>query len=175
MSNPLDSVWDAYTTATSALKVARRCAAIGEVASEPLLRDTRFCACDASTCESLLESAREQIDDQTVLALYAVFEAALRDYLTQQAILLHQAKQPHPQFGQELAVLFDGYCGDVRMDAVEKLFLAAVGVHLVATAGSIRVYRHWIAHGRRWAAPPTVVPQFAYRALTQFLQASGLA
>lgn len=66
------------------------------------------------------------------------------------------------------------YCDRNRMDDVADLFVSAVGQVLIAQVGNIRKYRHWLAHGRRWAQPPTVTPAFAYRALTAFLQSVGL-
>jgi hypothetical protein len=60
------------------------------------------------------------------------------------------------------------------MDDLTDLFVAVVGQAIIAQIGNIRTYRHWLAHGRRWAQPPTVSPVFAYQTLTAFLQAARL-
>jgi hypothetical protein len=99
------------------------------------------------------------------------------DGLTDQQCIdhLHAAHQPTPAFGLTLAASFSEYCNRNSMDELADLFVSAVGQTLVAQAGNIRTYRHWLAHGRRWAQPPTVSPRFAYQTLTAFLQACGLA
>jgi hypothetical protein len=61
------------------------------------------------------------------------------------------------------------------MDDLANLYISAVGQVLGAQVGNIRVYRHWLAHGRRWPQPPNVTPLFAYQTLTSFLRAAGLA
>ena len=113
------------------------------------------------------------VDDSAVLSLYATFEAKMRGHVAQQAHHLHAIQQPTAAFGAALATLFTDYCDRNRMDDVADLFVS-VGQPLVAQVGNIRVYRHWLAHGRRWAQPPNVTPLFAYQTLTAFLQTAGL-
>ena len=125
-------------------------------------------------CIDLLDAAQTEVDDAAILSLYATFEAGLRDHVAQQAQLLHGAQQPSPDFGIALATSFSEYCERNRMDDIAGLFASAAGQVLVAQAGNIRTYRHWLAHGRRWAQPPNVTPAFAYQTLTAFLQAAGL-
>jgi hypothetical protein len=103
-----------------------------------------------------------------------MFEARLRDHVAQQAHHLHGAQPPTPGFGVALATSFSEYCDRNRMDDLADLFLSAVGPVVVAQVGNIRTYRHWLAHGRRWAQPPTVTPQVAYQTLTAFLRSAGL-
>lgn len=56
-----------------------------------------------------------------------------------------------------------------------SLFTPWAGAQLVTQAHAIRDYRHWLAHGKRTAAPPSVAPNAAYATLTSFLQACNLA
>jgi hypothetical protein len=109
-----------------------------------------------------------------VLFLYAAFEAALRDHVAAQSALLVAAVGPHPTFGPDLATWFADLCDDVRMDGVTRLYTPAAGPALSAFIGTVRKYRHWLAHGRRGTAPPAVNPQLTHARLTQFLQACGL-
>lgn len=175
MSDPLGPIWDTYQTSTNALKVVRRCATLGDRDLDRPFRNTRFHHIGQADCEQLLSSAQARIEDQTVLALYAAFEATLRDHLVRQSPHLTRADQPDTEFGQALAELYEENCDDARMDHVVRLFSSAAGQELVAQAGCIRVYRHWIAHGRRGETPPTVSPQFAYQVLGEFLRKCGLA
>jgi hypothetical protein len=175
MSN-LDPIWDAYKTLTSALKVVRRCSTLGTIDPDHPFGNTRFYHLHKRTCAKLLGSAQQEIEDQTVLSLYAAFEASLRDHLAQQAQHLRQhSRSPSARFGKNLAKLYTDQCGKFWMDMVVNLFASRVGEDAVAQTGSIRNYRHWIAHGRRGPMPPSVSPQFAYEVLTRFLRRCRLA
>jgi hypothetical protein len=174
MSNPLDPIWDAYETARFALKVVRRCVTVTGIDKARALSNTRFHGLPEQQCIDLVDVAQTELDDSVILSLYATFEARLRDHVSKHATLLHAAQQPSPDFGVALAVSFSNYCDANRMDDLTDLFVAVVGQAIIAQIGNIRTYRHWLAHGRRWAQPPTVSPVFAYQTLTAFLQAAGL-
>ncbi len=136
--------------------------------------NTRFSGLTDQQCIDLLDAAQTDVDDAAILSLYATFEAKLRDYVALQAHLLRSAQQPSSDFGMALANSFSEYCDRNRMDDLADLFVSVVAQVVVAQVGNVRTYRHWLAHGRRWAQPPTVTPAFAYQTLTTFLQASGL-
>lgn len=171
MSNPLDPIWEAYQTSHNAVKVVRRCNTLKDIDSERPFRNTRFHGLPRRTSEKLLRSAQQSLEDQTVLALYAAFEATLRDHIAKQSEHLRDhVKSPTARFGKRLACLYKDQCSHMRMDDVAGLLSSRVGEDIVAKIGSIRVYRHWIAHGRRGSTPPSVTPQFAYEVLTKFLQ-----
>ena len=171
MSNPLDPIWEAYQTSVNALKVVRRCNSLGSINPERPFRNTRFHRLHTRTCEKLLSSAQEQVEDQTVLALYATFEATLRDHLARQSKhLRNHVKAPTARFGGGLARLFKHRCSYMHMDTVVDLLSSRVGQDLVVKTRSIQKYRHWIAHGQRGSILSPVPPQFAYEALTKFLK-----
>jgi len=174
MPNPLDPIWDAYQTARNALKVVRRCLIVAEIGRAKALSNTRFYALTDQQCLDLLDQAEAESDNSVVLALYATFEAGLRDHAAQQAALLHAAKQPSPGFGVALADTFSEYCARSRMDNLTDLFASVVAQATLAAVGNIRTYRHWLAHGRSGKQPPTVAPLDAFQTLTTFLQDAGL-
>jgi hypothetical protein len=174
MSNSLDPIWDAHLTAQDALKVVRRCITVGGIDRAKAFSNTRLDGLMDRQCIHLLGAAQTEVNDSAVLSLYATFEARLRDHIAQQAHHLHAAQQPNPDFGIALATSFSEYCDGNRMNDLADLFASAVGQVLVAQVGNIRAYRHWLAHGRRWAQPPNVTPAFAYQTLAAFLQAAGL-
>lgn len=175
MPNPLDPIWDAHLTARFALKVVRRCVQVAGINRVTAFSNTRFAGLADQQCLDLLDAAQTEVNDSAVLSLYATFEATLRDHVGQQAHHLHGAQQPTPAFGIALATSFSEYCARSRMDDLSDLFVSAVGQPLVAQVGTIRVYRHWLAHGRSWPRPTNVTPQFVYQTLTTFLQSAGLA
>lgn len=174
MPNPLDPLWNAYQTTRASLKVVKRCMTVASVDRAKAFSNTRFGGLTDQQCIDLLDAAQTEVDDAAILSLYATFEARLRDHVAAQTPLLHAANQPSAAFGVALAGSFNEYCARNRMDDLADLFLASVGQVVLAQVGNIRTYRHWLAHGRRWAQPPTVTPPFAYQTLTTFLQSCGL-
>jgi hypothetical protein len=175
MPNPLDSIWEAYGITLDSYRVVRRSVSLGPAERTAVLQSGQFAtAANDSDIFDALDRAQDELDDQTVMFLYATFEAALRDHLTAQGPLLLAAVQPGPQFGPNLQAWFTETCKDTRMDKVVVLFEPWAGALGIAQAGSIRKYRHWLAHGKRGAGPPSVTPQFAYNSLTSFLRSCSL-
>jgi hypothetical protein len=70
---------------------------------------------------------------------------------------------------------FENQVKRAYLDSVVGLFAPWAGATLVTQANAIRDYRHWLAHGKRAAAPPSVAPNSAYTTLTSFLQSCNLA
>ena len=151
MPNLLDPIWDAHLTARAALKVVRRCVTVTGLDRAKAFSNTRFGALADQQCIDLLDAAQTEVDDAAILSLYATFEARLRDHVAQQAGLLRGARQPSSDFGMALASSFSEYCDRNRMDDLADLFVSVVTQVVVAQVGNIRAYRHWLAHGRRWA------------------------
>src|SRR5437773_5297811 len=126
MPNPLDSIWDAHSTARSALKVVKRCVTVAGIDRAKAFSNTRFGALTDQQCIDLLDEGQTEVNDAAILSLYATFEARLRDHVAQQAPLLHGALQPSPDFGIALASSFSEYCDRNRMDDLADLFVSVV-------------------------------------------------
>jgi hypothetical protein len=174
MANPLDPIWRAYGITLDSYSVVRR-SLTGPNRALALHGSQFVTAANDQEVLDALDVAQEELDEQTVMFLYATFEATLRDHLSAQGSLLAAATQPGPQFGPSLQTWFTELCKETRMDKIVDLFEPWVGATGIAQAGSIRKYRHWLAHGKRGAAPPSVTPPFAYNSLTNFLQSCHLA
>jgi hypothetical protein len=175
MSDPLHPIWDAFLTADNALKVVHRCATLSAVDSERPFRNTRFHGLAGPQCCELELAARREIEDAALLALYAAFEARLREHVTARIDHLRaDMDATSPVFGSALIDMFRSYCDAARMDSLIHLFADSVGHELTAKVGAIRQYRHWVAHGRRGAAPPKMPPRAAYDSLSRFLSLCGL-
>ena len=171
MPNPLDAIWRAYGITLDSYGVVRRSLSLAAPERAVVLQGGQF-AVAANDQEILdaLDAAQEELDDQAVMFLYATFEATLRDHIAAQAPLLATAAQPGPQFGSNLQMWLIEICKETRMDKVIDLFEPWAGATGITQAGSIRKYRHWLAHGKRGPIPTSVTPQFAYNSLTAFLQ-----
>ncbi len=173
MPNPLDPQWQSYNDTQESLALIRRLSEVPGTRTATL-HGTSFAAMADAAVDAAISVAKQELNAQTVLFLYATFESALRDDLSARSTALATAPGPHPAFGLDLATWFTDLVDDVRMDGVTRLYAPAAGPLLVAMIGNIRKYRHWLAHGRRGTAPPAVTPQFTYARLTQFLRACGL-
>src|SRR5437667_5150021 len=132
MPNPLDPIWDAYSTSRFALKVVKRCVTVAGIDRAKAFSNTRFDGLTDQQCIDLFDAAQTEVDDSAVLSLYATFEARLRDHIAQQANHLHAAQQPNADFGIALATSFTEFCDRNRMDDLADLFASAVEQVLVA-------------------------------------------
>jgi hypothetical protein len=175
MSNPLDSILAAYETTRNAFKVLHRCVKFGPAWQERPFRNTTFHRQEPGRIAQRLDEANAELDKLALFSLYAGFEARLRDHVSGHAGLLRSAAGPDRQFGEALADEFGAYIGGPRFGKLIELFGHAVGEDLIAKAGAIRKFRHWVAHGRRGPAPPSVPPRAAYKTLTEFLTLARLA
>jgi hypothetical protein len=176
MPNPLDPIWNAHRITLDAYGVVRRALVLGPAERAAALQGGQFAgpATDAQVAD-LLDAAEDALDEQTVMFLFATFEATLRDHIAAQAPLLATVAAPGPHFGPDLQHWFEEVVKRAYLDGVVGLFVPSAGPALVRLANAIKVYRHWLAHGKRTAAPPTVAPNSAYATLTSFLQLCNLA
>ncbi len=174
MPNPLDPIWQSHNTTQDSFRVVRRSLGLNTATRAVALHGGQFLPATDQQILDLLDAAQDQIDDQTVMFLYATFEAALRDHIVAQASLFAGATLPSAQLGLNMQTWFTELCSETRMDRVVGLFFPSASQTLIAQAGSIRKYRHWLAHGKRGAVPPSVTPLFAYTSLTNFLQSCAL-
>ena len=176
MPNPLDPIWNAHSITLDAYGVVRRALHLSSRGRAAALQGGQFAApASDSQVEALLDAAEDALDEQTVMFLFATFEATLRDHVAAQAPLLGPAAAPGPQFGPNLQAWFEGQVSRAYLDSVVGLFRPWAGPTLVTQANAIRDYRHWLAHGKRTAPQPPVAPNAAYATLTSFLQACNLA
>lgn len=173
--NPLDPIFDAYSTARDALKVVSRCATSPDVDEDRPFRRTRFHNHPEEVNLNLLSAARAELDDLTVLSLYATFENCIREHVAGHGQRLQAAAAP-TGFESALRARFEEWASEsFRMDHAVKLFESAVGEDLIGQIGQVRVYRHWIAHGRgQGPAPPSIEPIMVYKIVTAFLVKAGL-
>jgi hypothetical protein len=156
MTNPLDPVYDAYNINFGALKVAYRCITLDTINAERPFRRTIFHHKEDDVNLQMLKVGQAELNDLTVLALYAAFERAMRDHFIQRIEEVRSI--PSTDFGNGLADWLDKQSGEIRMDAVMDMFCpsgtAKNNKHL-SQIGNIRAYRHWVAHGRHSTSKPT--------------------
>src|SRR5438067_2554483 len=119
MPNPLDPIWNAHGITLDAYGVVRRALALGPVERAAALQGGQFAvAASNAQVETLLDTAEDMLDEQTVMFLYATFEATLRDHVAAQAPLLAPAAAPGPAFGANLQNWFAKQVKRAYLDSV---------------------------------------------------------
>lgn len=120
----------------------------------------------------------QPIDDLAIVVLFSVFESQVRDYLV-------------ARIKPEAASLTDPILKEAAEDAIQGIEEGSfyrrvlqplkeqsrVSADLVTQVGQVRVYRNWVAHGRRGRTTDmsNVTPRMAYERLKEFLEVLGIA
>ena len=175
MSTLLDPVRDAYLRGSDALKIVRRAvsAPVPIAPTASLVQGTLFDGLPPANVNPQIDALQEDLDDRTVLAYFAAFEAEMFNHLTTQRAQLHIHATAAGSV--QLAAGLDDLCRALldtfKISRIIALFEARAGGVLATDVRVVRNYRDWIAHGKRWARPTQISPLFAYKALNDFLAA----
>ncbi|MCX7048411.1 MAG: hypothetical protein NTX50_23365, partial [Candidatus Sumerlaeota bacterium] len=111
-----------------------------------------------------------------VLSLYAAFERIIKEALCKPRLGFIDTNGDPPYWDSELAQKALKWIeDDLRMDEAVLVFGAKLDQDIVSQVGTVRAFRHWIAHGRSQARkPPFVPPKDTYEILSEFLKRTGL-
>lgn len=171
MANPLDPVMSWYRTALDSIRVTQRTLSQGIAGA---VTDKHvFFGQPLADCTSLLDSAKEELERLVVLALTAIFERTLRDYLIQYPQTALPPGDPHRDAVRE-EMIKDIEFWNISARVVEVF--PAVDTNLRGQIKQIIDYRNWVAHGHTLAkpAPSNIVPGKAHQQLTDFLVQAGV-
>jgi len=161
--NSLEGVWSSYRVTRRSIRVVERVIDLG---AEELLGGIDF----ATQTLGDLASGMRDADDLYVLALWAVFERNLRDYLeTEGPRPLETGDSP---LHLRLSAKVRREMAYWRNDDVLDLFKGVVDPFLIGHAKQIKQYRDWVAHRNPKRLPPaSVTPRNAYKTLAEILAA----
>lgn len=173
MPNPLDPVVAWFDSARDALRVTQRVltqAVPGAITS----RHSAYFGRPITDCAREIETAKQELERVTVLALTAIFERTLRDHLVIFPTV-HLPVAPAIADAVRQEVIKDVEFWNISSRVVD--LFQVVNVNLRGRAKQIIDYRNWVAHGLTIAKPPpsNVVAALAYKDLTAFLIQAGLA
>jgi hypothetical protein len=171
MDNPLDPVMAWFKTARDSLRMSQR--TLEKDIPDAVVAKYVFYAKPLEECESLLDSAKDEIERVVVLSLTAIFERTLRDHLVQYPNNAMQSGDPTEvavrteltrniefwNFSSQVVEVFPNVSTDVKGNVKQ-----------------IIQFRNWVAHGHSaGVAPPiNLVPAKAYQQLTEFLTQAGI-
>ena len=177
-NNPLDQVLAWYQTTLDSLRVTER--AIKQ--SIPRAVTTRHSSFHGNRIEvniAKLEDSKAELGRVVVLALTAIFERTLRDYVGGLSVVANATSDPiHDRVRSW--ILEDSERWNFRGRLVD-LFVT-VDEALQSQVKQIIDYRNWVAHGHAFrrsptssvTPPPNITPPQAHQRLTEFLTQAGI-
>jgi hypothetical protein len=169
MISSLDDAWKWYEGVRT---LARDMSRLGEKFwnrsewAEPLGLDNRFRSVTSDNLRDRASTILKDLDDLAVLLMFSVFEAIVR-YRAEIDIGHSLPKQLHPAVAEAVVELIE----DIQNGSFGKVTrrFRKIDLDLVEEVNQVRIYRNWVAHGRRTERPASVTPEKAYDRLTRFL------
>lgn len=172
----IQEVYEVHLAAMAGLKVVKRTRESATTDDLHPFRNTYFHAMKPEQVYLRVEQAGKELEETAVLSLYAAFESSLRSHIC--TALLPSLTGPalrHEEDVRLTGAIRSWIDEELSMDKVISLFESSVGVEALARVGTVRKFRHWVAHGRRSTKrPPDVSPKFAYEVLSTFLTRAQL-
>ena len=170
MISSLDDAWGWYTsvrTLTTQMDRLGRKYWDREELALLLGRDNVFRSVRASQLQERATTILGDLDDLAVLLMFSVFEAIVR-YRAELDIEHSLPRQLHPAVSEAVEELKE----DIRSGSFGRVAsrFRSMDSNLIEEVNQVRIYRNWVAHGRRNARPASVTPQKAYDRLTRFLK-----
>lgn len=163
----LADVWTTYATTTQCIRIVDRLRTASNVDFEQHACLEGLTAVEA---HSLMRGCRDESENFAILALWAVFERFLIDYVREKGVLLGNMG-PEP-FSQSLRCRFEASVENWRMDDILDLFKGAVDPRLLGDAKNVKRYRDWVAHRNdRRGHNGKTDPKFAYNTLSEIIDA----
>jgi hypothetical protein len=171
MANPLDPVMEWFRTALDSMRVTQR--TLDKGLAGAVTNRHVFYRQPLTDCTARLQAAKKELERLVILALTAIFERTLRDYLVQMPLT---ALPPGDPLGDA-----------VREEIIKDIEFWNISTRVTevfpgvdpAVRGQVKQivdYRNWVAHGHALAkpAPTNVVPVKAHQQLTAFLLQAGV-
>jgi len=168
--SPLDAVWEWYEVACDSMRFAahRIRTQPEEVSAWPALSPM-----DTDVAVEKLRKTQAELDDLTVLALFAVFEQALLDRLAAASKTLQQTVVTAIE--KSLAAAALGNLDRWPLDDILNVCKAEVDPEVVGLVKQVKAYRDWVAHGKKRKPSARIVPREAHDRLSEFLRALRIA
>lgn len=164
--NPLESVWTTYVTTQSSFKVTKRVSSRKDLS---LLSKTNLVPVDGLSTTGLINSARDELDDLLILAMWAKFERYLTEYIQAVGAVLETAKPV--SLSGVLHEKFEISVESWKSGDIIDLFKDIVHENLRGHAKNIKRYRDYIAHKNpRNIDAPKTDPVTAYKVLSNFIR-----
>ena len=165
----LDEVWEWYEAARDSLRIVRSLLETQPDAIPPsLAAGTVFETQPRSEVLQRLRQAEQELDDLTIVALWASFEQQVLDHL-EQAVQRTLKQKRRDRLQQRILQERLAKPRYWRFEEVLDLYKEIIDPQLVGDVKQVLQYRNWVAHGRTSRMPPNIIPRIAYERLKDFL------
>jgi hypothetical protein len=161
---PLDPILEAYETTKDSLKITQRVIADGV---EQLLERTRFIYESLDTSSAMISKSSEQSNDLVIIALWAVFERHVIEFVREKSQPLKQI--PPPAVPHRLYDKVHSEIERWKSEDILDLLKGDIDADLLGWAKKIKKYRDWIAHRNPKRSADTTDPITAYNILSQII------
>ncbi|AFM26903.1 hypothetical protein [Desulfomonile tiedjei] len=169
MSNRVDQlnvILNTYFTTRDCIRVTTRAHKQQDLR---LLSDTGFTALEVPAAEELTEKCRKEVEDYAIVALWAVFERFLIEYLQTKGLPLRDV--PPTAFSEPFFEKFEIEVERWRIVEILDLFKPIIDPDLLGKAKQIKKYRDWLAHKNdRKGHDGKTDPKAAYQILSKIIQ-----
>jgi hypothetical protein len=173
MNGPLDPVLDWYEMARDSLRITLR--VVKKKITQAIPSKHVLHGVAPSDAASRIKNAQQELKNMALVAMVAVFERTLRDYLTGCIVPHLAAADPFDQ-GVRDQVAEDIEFWHISARVIDKVFKHRAAGDLCGMIKQIIDYRNQVAHGHVRGKPPPgyADPVTAYERLSAFLRDSGV-
>lgn len=173
MSGPLEPVLEWYELARDSLRVALR--VVKKQITQAVPNKYVLHGVAPSDAASRIKKAQQELKNMALVAMVAVFERVLREYLTEHVVPHLRAADSFDQ-GVRDQVTEDIEFWNVSACVIDRLFKHRVEGNLCGMIKQIIDYRNKVAHGHVQGTPPPgyADPATAYDRLNDFLRDGGV-
>jgi len=162
--SPLDPILEAYLTTKDSLKITQRVLA-GDM--EQLLARTQFIGEPLDTSNALISKSREQTADLAIIALWAVFERHVIEFVREK--LQPLKRTPPPALPHRLYEKVHSGIERWKSADILDLLKGDIDANLLGLAKKIKKYRDWIAHRNPKSSAEKTDPISAHTILSQIM------
>lgn len=167
----MNEIWAWYEAARDSLRLALHIAASvpsSALSTDIIPRKSIFQSAPSDEVKQKLQKAQQELDDLTIVALWASFEQQVLDHIEQvvHRTLKQKRKDRLQQRVLQACLKNSRYW---HFKEVLDLYKAIIDPQLVGNVKQVLQYRNWVAHGRTSPMPPNIMPRAAYERLKDFL------
>ena len=165
--NPLSDIWLTYEITMDCLRITDR--SLNEKSNQ-LLKRTYFSDNNPKKNMVFLAKSRLSVNENLIIALWAVFERKMIDYL-HAFINKHMFRDKNSHICLQFRNIIGKEIEYWKTDDVLDCFKGLVNSDLIGYAKQVKQYRDWIAHRNpKKGLTINVLPQNAYLSLSKIIE-----
>jgi len=125
-----------------------------------------------SEARQLIDAARTELEDLTILSLFAVFEASVVDHLVANTTRIKSLTSD--VFSAKVCEYAFEKPERWKLEDILDFFKSTIPSDIVGNVKQIYQYRNWVAHGKTRPKPISLDPRTAHTRLSDFLNRASI-